>query len=511
MTPFDRARSLLVVRARIKSGEDRANQIRRALDTMNLPGQAAPAWRELGPESDDEGTCAAIDELDAGLADVVRYGSGGEDGERQTGWVAHRYRLSDGAMAALGLPEWWFVEREGTRSLQMPTWAAVDVIFFPLEVAFLVVHLNWSAGKGKAESVEAICRGLDEARHLTVANGGRIRVDTVSVGEKAPPAAVEKAHEGASARAAALRSLGLAMTAANEFDLSAVARLLLGEFDGGPARPGEIEFLSHYAYCVSAVRLAERVTPDYRRQLAFCLRRGYDPARYPVGPEDKPDEVFWPRAGRSIGLAREGVASLGDPEDWIEFPNRFATVYSRLALHALAERASLSTLSRRISAIAHTNWQGANADTKLREGAREATRYTLTMVVEDPGGLTDHAHFFRSARDVLGTPEQLAEVREEIRELLSTVGADAERQRATEAHARDERERIFQRNVSHVAAFASAIGVVAGLLGMNASEYFSEDAFTDARLAFPFVALALGGLLGLVVKRMLGRSSGDAS
>ncbi len=506
MTAFDRARSLLVVRARIKSGEGRSNQIRQALPGMKLPGQAAPAWRELGPEADDEGTRAAIDELDAGLADVVRYSGSGRDGREKTGWVAHRYRLTDEAKAALGLPEWWFVEREGGRSLQMPSWGAVDVIFFPLEVAFLVIHLDWTSGKGAVDSVEGICKGLDEARHLTIANGGRIRVDTVSVGQKAPPAAVEKANEGARARAAALRSLGLAMTASNEFDLSAVTRLLLGERPGGPTEAGEIEFLSHYAFCVSAVHLAAPVEPAYRRQLAFCLRRGYDPDRYPVGPEDRPDEVFWPRAGRNIGVAREGVASLGDPEDWVEFPNRFATVYSRLALHALAERASLSTLSRRISAIAHANWEGADAEANLRKGAREATRYTLTMVMEDPGGLTDHAHFFRSAREALGTPEQLEEVREEIRELLSTVGADADRQRADETHVRDERERTFQRRISKVGAYASVGAVATGVLGMNAADYLGTlAAFLDvpATVLAPALVFLVTGLGGLFVQRRL--------
>jgi hypothetical protein len=117
------------------------------------------------------------------------------------------------------------------------------------------------------------------------------------------------------------------------------------------------------------------------------------------------------------------------------------------------------------------------------------------MTTHDVGGVPDYALMHRLSREALGTPELLAELREEIEEVYRLVTAELDRQRL-EVERRDaEASRRFEQRVGRYGVALGIFSCVVGLLGVNRWEDASSA--TVAVAALLAAVLAVGGAVSV--------------
>ena len=215
------------------------------------------------------------------------------------------------------------------------------------------------------------------------------------------------------------------------------------------------------------------------RSLLRLARRRGDANDPPALPIDEALDTRWSAsARRHLLVSRDGVAAISvatatapqvERDNW---PSSFIDGYGWLYGHCWAERLTLSQLALRTSAfVAKVPLDSATIDEDTREEAQKLVhllvRYSATLVGDDPGGHHDLARFFRAVRRALGTPDQLEEIRAEVRELADLVEKGYERRMVELQQQRADSADELNRLVSVVGIAGAVAATITGVFGMN--------------------------------------------
>lgn len=362
---------------------------------------------------------------------------------------------------------------------------AIDLVLFPLDVATLVIRIDWLAG-GPID-LDAIAARLDATRHFRAEqlawSFGRLPEDKPEL----PAKAREAAARGAAARRAwfeeiAGPQLGAALDGGARTGLDELARWLVA---AAPEDQCRIEFASaRYTRHQTALAVDSAFPDEQTLSRALFHTRRAATARY-VAPEGLgPDVVLSPRANRRIALSREGTVSISWPpagvseeetaanvaferDDW---PLRFVGgstlgIYLLLCLHVRGQHVALQRLAERSLRTAealgsHESLEDEDRRGELVELARAVAQYSLTVASGDCGGVTEYSLFFRGMRGVLGVEHLLTETRAGVTDLLELVDTVLERSKA-------DRDRQFQTFATELGIVAVAFATVGGIMGAN--------------------------------------------
>ncbi len=432
------------------------------------PGAAKPVWE---PHED---TPFGIDELDPMFRAVI--GNDGRDSPWRAVWLRAARHVTDGILGDAEV-----VDAAGKVRFRGPRIENVDLALFPLATGALVFHLDWRAAGGASLTVAELVERL--AAICRIRGGSRgWRFGT-------RPSEAQLAHLPARLRGAFGDGAGAALAELADW-LLLQAR---DPVDAPPLRTGTTRHAVHQTALVTG----EAPSPAELDRALFHLRRAVPETHQPP-PEPGADRVLATAGNRRIAISRDGCVHLAWPAgsrwnegsfDTDDLPRRFAAgVYLRLALHTLAERRTLATLSE------EAQGRGAYLDDiesvaarreDLFELARRAAQYSLSMVGDDPGGRAQYAAFFGAVREVLGIPAQLAEVRAKVSELFELVET-----------AQQWREADFQAKIAGLGAYAVPFGILCGLLGINPPPGFGLGAW----LALVGGTTVASGVIALTVR-----------
>lgn len=399
-----------------------------------------------------------VEELAPAFRELLHFRTGERtDGERWRGW---RLCLSPAVMSGL-LAAPALLGRRGER-WPAPKVVSVELYLFPMGAAVLALQFDWTAGPDPISSLSELVRRLAALTVLSDGDEGRQgwTFEEVSANTRAAamPAALKAALDGGAAH---LRTLIDYLLVVPQEDPAAPHR-----------RCPTGRHLTHH----SAVTLSgPPASPDRLDALLWWLRGASD-ARHRPPPLSEVDR-HQPRSNRRLSYCREGCIALNwpDGEDSRQFEveswaQRFQVVYLLLSVHVHAERATLLTLAAEAARLA-ADLDGPDKTANRRDDiyalAQRMTRYTLSMVGDDPGGRTEYAAHFRAVRETLGVPAALAEVRAELDELFHLVeaarGIVAERAQVE----RDRHERAFHRRATLLGVILGPATLVTGIFGAN--------------------------------------------
>lgn len=157
--------------------------------------------------------------------------------------------------------------------------------------------------------------------------------------------------------------------------------------------------------------------------------------------------------------------------------NEFHAIYLILHLHIRAEEMGLQDFSYKslslIKRLRPLTKKGVAVD--LSRELKEMKGLILDMVYfnisfnsASAGGYSDHMSFLKELREV----HSLEMLRDELKMNISELNELVERLETSE---RDERERVFNRNLSLLGAIAVPFGLISGLFGMNNFKVVNEE------------------------------------
>lgn len=233
-----------------------------------------------------------------------------------------------------------------------------------------------------------------------------------------------------------------------------------------------------YAQHHTSLVLEAEPSDERLAELLFRLRRGYSrayiPPRRPAQEfsEYKRERAFEVRGNRWFTIAREGTGSLSwlTPETGVfeqEWPDRWAGIYSLLALQATSELATLSRLELAAASVVEQlnkereqRAQGALFTRQLREDVQDLTflmaRYSITTSADESGGITDYADFLSNLRVVVRTPALRSGLRQDLQEVLGLVEL-----------MHNEQEMKIERDISRFGLWITPVLIATAYFGMN--------------------------------------------
>lgn len=234
--------------------------------------------------------------------------------------------------------------------------------------------------------------------------------------------------------------------------------------------------------------------------LALRLARGVEPGqRLPQSPSWA--RVLDLRADRTAVVTRSGAASVCWGNDG-EHVTRFVSggyFWSAACVHL--ERLGLARMSSVVGdslrAVEDVGEAGPSVVDESLNLASQFLRVAVALSIEDPGGEQEVGEFHRAMRDVYANREMLAELREEVRELVQIADARTSSAQGKADRESAERERTFERRVAGIGAVGVALAWFTGTLGMNVP---TEWTAADVPKYLTYIAwLLVTGALGAVV------------
>lgn len=433
-------------------------------------------------------------------------------------WAVTRLVLSRSIVDGL-LCHGRLVDPTGREPFPSPRIQRVELLLLPLDVGVLSIDVDWLATEQGAVAPGELAHRLAQVRAGRDEGHSKDLAWRFAVEPSPSQAQVLGPRILAACQGQGQGRIGMA----NLVDWL----VLLPDDDPAapPRRTGSSGRVAHHTHVV----LSDRLEATARADLLFRLRRGLRKSQLP--PADVgPDLVLELRANRVLGVSRKGTVSLseltGDSGDQYErdtWPTRWHGSYALLAAvlraqHlALAERAVEVTHGQLDLSSSARN--PAERRDQMRALAERISHQVLTMPGAEPGGLTDHAWFYRSLRDTLGLPVLVAEVRDQAHVLLER----AERAYLEERRAREEQEHKAQaqreqeearrdRRLHQVVATVGAVvlpaTVISGLLGMNLPPTTANDAPTY--IAWLVAVAAFCGLAAVLVGLALRKTLPEA-
>lgn len=417
---------------------------RRTFPTRGLTEAPAPMWHPKSPPERLEN----LDHLAPAFQLVLGAGAGPSGAYP---WTPRWLRLNDPMIDGL-LAD---ARPNGGRAAPVPRLRRVDLHLYPLDVGLFSLLFDWpgDVDPGAVRDALPALVSLRDRQH----------------GWRFGPAEGPRPEQ--------LARLPEALRGAHLPDARVPLATLLDWLLDPDATDPPPRVEGRRAFAHTSLFLAERPSDAELHALLYGLRRAAD-ARQPPPAEPSPREaVIALRANRVATLAREGAALVGWPQAGTDpafeqafFRKRAHALYLHLLLHAHAEQATLGRLAR--DAAVEAGGLGspdtvAQRRDHLFDLARRMTTYTLSMVGDDPGGTTDYGTWFRAAREALGIPATLAEVRAEVRELFELVEAAYEREQQRSAAEAGRREEAFHRAVTVFGTTIGAAGLATGIFGVN--------------------------------------------
>lgn len=451
-----------------------------ARQLVDLKGKTLPFWKRITDRT------RQIDELEPAFRSLLSAGA------RGTGWsIEHlrmppvtRERFFKRARLATGDGDDFAVWADDF------TIESVDLVLFPLDVAALVLRVDWQP-KDRLD-LDAVAARLDATRHFQQEkiawSFGQLPVDKPDLPEKAREAmALGAATRRAWFEEVAGPELAAALDGGARTSMEAVARWLVVGSEGAGIRFASARYIRHQTSIALADEPPDKRTVD--RALFHTSRAATQ--RYAAPEDSGPDVVLAPRANRRLALSREGTVSLSwplkdtDPDeaaantafehkDWsLRFVGGSTLgIYLLLCLLVRAQHLALQRLATRSLATAEKlSDREALKDPKKREGlvdlARLVAQYSLTVASGDCGGVTEYSLFFRGLRQVLGIEHQLRETREGVTGLLELVDTEVERDKSDRDRDKGDRDRRFQGFATELGIIAVAFATVSGVMGAN--------------------------------------------